>query len=162
MHHQIDRRRATAIHEAGHAVVGRVLKMTCGDVSISLHTGESAPSGAVVADPTDTQSDWAKIGKLRDIRSAFRGRMMTHMAGAEAEIEFCGRLAKGDGDDRLAIELIAKSEGALGGETWKRYEPRMRRHVHHLVRRNWKWIMRVAVALMLHGRVTAIEVDNLK
>lgn len=42
-------------------------------------------------------------GKFRTEDSALRGRILSYMAGAEAEVELLGTCAGGDGEDRREI-----------------------------------------------------------
>jgi hypothetical protein len=51
---------------------------------------------------------------------AFRGRIITYMTGAEAEIEILGQFAGGDGNDRSEIEWMAESRHAeLPDDLWR-------------------------------------------
>jgi hypothetical protein len=100
--------RHTAIHEAGHAVIGRVLGMICGHATV-VQDDDSA-GHAVTADPWFIHAAWEDRGKFRDPSSVFRGRIMTFMAGREAEIVCLGTCNGGDGDDRYEISL-KRSQG---------------------------------------------------
>src|SRR6266446_6649808 len=50
--------RSTAIHEAGHAVIGRVLGLTCDSATIIPNEDEREAGHALIADPWKTHSDW--------------------------------------------------------------------------------------------------------
>jgi hypothetical protein len=85
--------------------------------------------------------------KYRDVRSAFLGRIIAYMAGAEAENELLGLCRGGDGNDRREIEWMAESRHAeLPEDLWRRYEPRMRRQTRRLVRKHRASVERVADA----------------
>jgi|SRR6516165_2325562 len=144
----INRREATAYHEAGHAVIGRVFGLSCGSATIVPCVADDEARHAIIHDPWKTVSDWdAEIFhlveqglqplKYRDARSAFRGGIIARMAGAEAENELLGRCGCGDGYDRYEIELMASSRySELPDDLWARYEPRMRRQARRLVRKH--------------------------
>ena len=57
--------RHTAVHEAGHAVIGRVLTLVCGGVSTEpdFETGEAG--SAIIADHFACTYAWEKRGKVR-------------------------------------------------------------------------------------------------
>jgi hypothetical protein len=63
----------TAVHEAGHAIIARVLGMTCGDVSIEADHDSAGHS--ITADPHVTAGHWERHGNFRDMASVFRGRI---------------------------------------------------------------------------------------
>src|SRR5262249_12991350 len=131
-----------AYHEAGDAVIGRVLRLACGYASIKPH-GDWDGS-AKIHDPWTTVTDWGldvaadPVRFRRKLRAAFRGTIVAVMAGEEAERELYGLPFDYDGarDDRDDIEaLAASSEAELPNDVWARYEPRMRRQTRRLVRR---------------------------
>jgi hypothetical protein len=166
--------RATAIHEAGHAVIGRVLALSCGGATIIPNEAELEAGHANVKDPLDTlsvweQRDWEKtvsgVAALncRDgARAAYRGSILATMAGAEAEVEILGRCRGGDGDDRYKIEgMAASSYALLSNVLWHRYEPRMRRQTRRLVRKHRDKIERVAAALKERRTLKASDIDAL-
>lgn len=64
-HRRRDNRRHTAVHEAGHAVVGRVLGLDCGVVSIEINRTDREAGHAIIADPSVTLSGWERIGRFR-------------------------------------------------------------------------------------------------
>jgi ATP-dependent Zn protease len=95
---------STAVHEAGHAVIGRVLGMVCGHATIV--PDDDSLGHSIAADPWMIAHAWEQRGKYRDMSSVFRGRILGFMAGAEAEAEILHRTAIGDGDDRYQIGLM--------------------------------------------------------
>ena len=143
-------RKSIAIHEAGHAVVGRVLGLR----------GGSAP---LVPDPAvevGTQDDpWELIGvdELLCVRApwmVFRARILTLIAGGEAERELLGATAVEDGEDRVEIaRLVAAPESELR-DCWFEYEPRMRAQVRRIIRRYRREVESVAAALMERTRLS--------
>ena len=132
----------TAIHEAGHAVIGRILSMSCGQASIVPDFNDFSAGHSICDDPWIIYGHWDARGKYREIISVFRGRIMTFMAGAEAELEVLGRQAVGDRDDRTQIAMMAAEIDASDIAI-----ERMRRHTRRLVRYHVEKIIRVADAL---------------
>ena len=156
----------TAYHEAAHAVIGRVLGLTCGHASISpaarTATRPYEAGHAKIRDPWLTIWDWEQRERYRDARQAFRGTIIANMAGAEAEVEFFGQCRRGDGDDRHKISLLMDSRYAeIPADNWDRYEARLRAHTRRLVRRHRDAIERVAAALLDRGTLQPDEIDEL-
>ncbi len=146
---------ATAVHEAGHAVIGRVLKMTCGYVTIVAD--DDSAGHAITADPWAIMYDWDRRGHGRTARTVFRGRVLNLMAGAEAEIALLGHCKGGDGDDRYQVDMMLESEaGAADGDN-ERLERRLRQATRMLVRRHIGKIDGLARALW---RLGTIEDDD--
>lgn len=56
----IGRERGTAIHEAGHAVIGRVLGMICGHATIIADEAEGEAGHTITADPHMIAYEWDK------------------------------------------------------------------------------------------------------
>ena len=164
---------ATAIHEAGHAVIGRVLDLACGGATIMPNEAEGEAGHAIFGDPYQSYGVWddryvtaAFNGKLptiyRTLGMAYRARIITLMAGAEAEAVICGRRAVGDGDDRRQIEMMAaSSDSEIPEDSWPHYEPRMRRQTRRLIRKHREQIERVASALVERETLTAEQIDEL-
>jgi len=154
---------STAIHEAGHAVIGRVLSLRCGGASIvpDFDAGEAGHS--ILDDPWATVQDWEYQGKRHDrIDKALRARIIVLMAGAEAEELIIGKFTGGDGDDRYEITSLAtSSDSGLTADKWTRFEPRMRRQCRRLVRRYAEPIKLVAKALIERDTLQAEEIDDL-
>jgi hypothetical protein len=148
-----DHHRHTAIHEAGHAVIGRVLGMVCGQATIESDYDSAGHS--LTADLWVILSRWEAAGKFRDEASVLRGRILTFQAGAEAEAEILGVCHGGDDDDRSQVAMMA---GDLGREDCGEA---LRRHARRLVRRHRAKIERVAVALLSKRRLTARQIDLL-
>jgi len=152
--------KSTAYHEAAHAVIGRVLGLTCGQVSII--TDDDSVGHAIIADPWVTVWDWEQRARFRDARQAFRGTIIARMAGAEAEVEFFGQCRGGDGDDRREISMMMDSRYAeIPPDHWDRYEARLRAQTRRLVRRNRDGIERIAGALLDRGTLQPDEIEAL-
>ena len=102
-------RRRTAIHEAAHAVIGRALRQVCGPATIVPNRELGEAGHAITADPYETLGHWLDVlGRFRgadEMRSIVRARIMTYMAGREAEEVFFGSCAGGDDEDRRQIAL---------------------------------------------------------
>lgn len=154
-------RKATAIHEAGHAVIGRVLGLLCGCATIIPNESKAEAGYSICADPWATLSAWEKREKFRDARSAFCGRILAYMAGAESERELLGQCPVGDGDDRYQIAMMAESCDSGLSNHWEQYEPRMRRQTRRLVRKHRDKIERIARALLERETLEAHEIDAL-
>jgi hypothetical protein len=144
----------TAIHEAGHAVIGRVLGMRCG--SATIVPDHDSAGHAITFDPWAIAHAWETVGKHRGMTSIWRGRIMSFQAGAEAEAEIAGVVPAGDGDDRYQIELMLEQFACAAAE-----EARLRRHARRLVRRHRPTIERVADALLKHGQLGPTQIDAL-
>jgi ATP-dependent Zn protease len=155
--------RRTAIHEAGHAVIGRVLKQVCGCVTIVPNEAEGEAGYFIIGNPYQTMEYWwEKICRFRgsdDMTSILRGRIMTYMAGRVAEEEFFGKVGFGCGlDDRE----IALGLGSLLGPDadLKRYEARLRAFTRGLVKRHRPAIERVAAALLKRKTLQPEEIER--
>jgi ATP-dependent Zn protease len=101
------RKKDLAFHEAGHAVIGRVLGLVCGHTTI-LADHDSA-GHSIVADPSITDAHWEARGKFRDLSSIMLARVISLMAGRETEIVCFGRSRGGWGSDYRDIVNVARS-----------------------------------------------------
>ena len=111
------------IHEASHAVIGRVLTLTCGQATIVPDYDEGSAGHSITEDHWRCTSEWQKRGKVRDnFDVVWHALIMMAMAGAEGEIELLGSTQGGDGNDQYQIELIA--EELVGDRSWNRVASR--------------------------------------
>jgi hypothetical protein len=94
--------RRTAVHEAGHAVVGRASGLLCGQPICVADFEEREGGHAFAADPWTIWSSWERQGRSRLIASVVRRQSIMTMAGNAAEIEILG--GSDGGDDRYWIE----------------------------------------------------------
>jgi hypothetical protein len=152
---------STAYHEAGHAVIGRVLTLPCGHATIKPDYSTATAGVSICLRPSACMSEWERRGKVRDSHSAWTARIMHSMAGAEAEIELLGTPGKGDEDDRHQIALMMEEAHAPADGDWDKYEARLRAMTRMLVRRHKVRIKRVAKALLARTTLTAKQLDKL-
>ena len=150
----------TAYHEAGHAVIGRVLTLHCGRATIRPNYAEAEAGHAITHDPYACLNEWRKRGHVRDSQdSVYHARIITYTAGAEAEMALLGSKMIGDGDDRYQITLM--SEELHRDTNWDKLEPRLRAMARMLVPRHSKRIDRVANALLARTTVSAKALDKI-
>ena len=153
------RRRQTAIHEAGHAVIGRVLAMSCKGATI--RPDHDSVGHAITEDIYRTQTEWERRGHWRDPHAIYVGRILTFMAGAEAVRVLLGEVDDpGDDDDRMQVlymlDDMPRAPADLG-----RYERRLRQITRMLVRRHRERIERVADELERRTTLSASRLDTL-
>ena len=115
-------RKTTAYHEAGHAVTGRVLTLPCGYATIRPDYAKAIAGHVITPEPYACLSEWERRGKVRDNGNAvWYARIITYMAGAEAEKELLDSTVIGDGDDRDQIALMAEELPVVPtGTNWSR------------------------------------------
>jgi len=149
--------RRTATHEAGHAVIHRVVGMVCGGAFIVPDYDTMSAGFAIAADHYVTDYAWERRGKFRDFGSVsiLRGRIMGFMAGREAEIIAFGEKHEiGDGDDRYQIALMAEEASVS-----EAYLDRLRPKVRALLRRHWRKVEVVTEALLARKTLSGVEID---
>ena len=146
--------RNTAVHEAGHAVIARVLTLKCGGASIRADYKTETAGYAIIHDPLECDGEWRYRFKRRDTEAAERARIIVCMAGIEAEIELLGAAEGGDGEDLHHIDLLAEQLNRCDLN-------RLRRMTRMLVRRHRERIERVADALLAKKRLTEKQIDRL-
>ncbi len=148
----------TACHEAGHAVIARVLTLDCS--SATIEQDHDSAGHAITSDPYACLHEWEVRGKVRMPNAVFHARIIAYMAGAEAEIALLGRCRGGDGEDRYQIALMAEQLD-IPDEHWDRVEPRLRAMTRMLARRHRALIERVAAALIDRETLSREELDEL-
>jgi ATP-dependent Zn protease len=152
--------RQTAIHEAGHAVIARVLTLDCGGATIKPDHDSAAH--AITNDPWACIFAWEQRGKVRNNQDAvWHARIMSFMAGAEAEVVLLGSAQGDDGEDRYQIDLMADQLDNIELADWIRLEARLRALTRALIRRHRKRIERVAEALLAKGSLSGKAIDEL-
>src|SRR4051812_30851388 len=102
---------STAIHEAGHAVIGRVLDLACGAVTIEPDYDDGSWGCATIWNGGASIDRWQRRGLDRDEDVALRAAAITAMAGAEAERLILGEAGPGDGDDQYWIAVYLAQLG---------------------------------------------------
>jgi hypothetical protein len=152
------RQTETAYHEAGHAVLGRVLTLDCGGATIKRD--HESTGHAITNDPWACLYAWEQRGKVRESDAVWRARIITSMAGAEAVAVLLGVVSRGDGEDRHQITLMAE-ELETPHEVWERIERRLRAMTRMLVRRHRARIERVAAALIASKTLSRAKLDKL-
>jgi hypothetical protein len=157
---KIAARRHTAVHEAGHAVIGRVFRLGCGQASIVAD--DESTGHSITPDPWKTLGYWwDDLGLLhRDYGAVIRARVMTYMAGRVAEEEVLGSCCGGDGDDRQQIDMMLDSLLPLDADL-ATYAGRLDRRLRPIVRRHHAIIEQVAAELLCHGTLTQERLDEL-
>jgi hypothetical protein len=149
------KRTATAYHEAGHAVIGRVLTLACGGATTKPDYRERTSGFAITADPYDCIYQWEKRGKWRTPNIVWIARIMTFMAGAEAEVELLGHHEPQlDSEDRREIAYMMEEAGPVS-------EERLRRMTRALVRRHKARIERVAKTLLAMTSLSSEALDKI-
>jgi hypothetical protein len=158
--HATMQREHAAVHEAGHAVIGRVLGIPCGHATI-LADDES--NGHNLAEPPYKILGrwWDDLGRYyREEAVAFHARIMAYMAGAEAERVLLGVCNGGDGNDLSEIAWMANSAGydTFSGE-WTRRRGQLRRQTVRLLRKHQATVRSVADALLEKHVLAGGEID---
>ena len=149
----------TAIHEAGHAVIGRVLTLVCGKASIL--PDEDSAGHSITADPWECTAAWERRGRVRADNAVWYGRIITYLAAAEAEAVILGSIVVGgDGADRYEIEEMSNEVECDAGQ-WNRIEARLRAMTRMLVRRHRDRIESVAEAFLAKKNLSATAIDRL-
>lgn len=152
--------RQTAIHEAGHAVVGRAVGVPCGEVTIEAETPDDL-GHSVMLDP---RFSWERgDGAKRPIVEAF---CIALYAGAEAERFILGTTNVGDGVDcDRATKCLAwvglPGASYEGDDVFDRHEARLRARARSAVVEHRAAIERVATALVEHRTLSGDQVDGL-
>src|SRR6476659_7354789 len=101
---RLSKKRAVAFHEAGHAVIARVLTLapTRATIRPNYRKGHDGYCAYAASFP----HKWLERGH-RDAEA--HAQIMTSMAGAEAEKELLNLPSDGDGEDRRIIAAQAEA-----------------------------------------------------
>jgi ATP-dependent Zn protease len=158
---KLNRRKNTAYHEAGHAVIARVLTLACGGATIKPNYRDGSAGCSITVDPYVCISEWNKRGKVRLPAAVFHARIIGYMAGAETEAVLLGMNAIGDGDDRRQIALMAEELNCKYDEFWDRIEVRLRAMTRMLIRRHRDRIECTAKVLLKKTTLSGPQLDKL-
>jgi hypothetical protein len=143
-----------AIHEAGHAVIGRILTLPCREATIKPDFDEGWAGYSHHGEFWSADAEWLRRGKCRTGQPHLQiAHVINLMAGAEAEIELLGNCEGGDGNDRKEISAI--------GRQFDFSEARLRKMTRMLVRRHRALIERVADALLAETTLSGPDLDKL-
>lgn len=151
-------RRYIAIHEAGHAVVGRAVTLPCGEATIVPSDPLGSSGNAIVATADMAWREWELREKFRDYASACRARILAAMAGHEAEAVILCSAECCDEVDR-AISAAEMTDLGIPDGREAAVEARLRQATRQLVRRHRADIERVAAALLERETLTGPEID---
>jgi cell division protease FtsH len=137
-----------AIHEAGHAVIARVLGISHGAASIV---------------PSETEGTLGRCILACYDAKRMTGFILAMMAGTAAELEFFGSKIGREEIDQAWIDCRAGYQAhyhpSLPPPNW--HLPRLRRQVRRLVRNHRDKIERVAETLLEQQTLTAHQVAKL-
>jgi len=147
--------KATAYHEAGHAVIGRVLGVSDGRVTIRPDYNTGSAGREFGPTPSEICAKYPK----RDHNAVIRAWIISVMAGAETEAALLGRVALGDGGDRKQIGLMMEEN--ISDADWDRVEAWLRRMTRTLIWQHEPLIERVAKALLERTSLSGKMVDKL-
>lgn len=139
-----------AVHEGGHAVIGRVLGLPCGGASIEGdHPHASIGHG------------WMLTRERSHARELVEAYIMASMAGAEAEHILLNYWHEGHTDemDQQHIRRLAKTIRWPGG--WRAARKRLQQRTHELIKQHRDPIRRVALALLKHHRLDGPTIDGI-
>ena len=156
-----DRKRDTAVHEAAHAVIGRVLGIEAGEVTIRP-TPDQSIGHSVLADP---RFDWRRCDGTK--AKAANSFVVALFAGAEAEHYLMHSQEVGDGIDQeratacLAWAGAVRGASFVGDDHFDRHEANLRKKAAAPVRQHRSAIERVANALLERETLSGPEVDAL-
>ncbi|WP_336490938.1 hypothetical protein [Methylobacterium nigriterrae] len=156
-----DPRRHTAIHEAGHATIGRALGLACGEASVIPSPEKGIMGHAFVFPAQRTVEAWAAQGRTRDIAEIHRARGVACAAGAEAEMALLGAVAEPDNADLVEIAYILVDDLHVHTSSILIRERQLRQMAQQLVRELRDAIERVADALIERQTLSGEEIDAL-
>jgi len=144
-----------AVHEAGHAVIARVLGVNSGYANLVPDYEEQTPSHAFIFDALQAW-EWNRLHPRRsgDDRPFWRGRVIATMAGVEAEREIIGWCAGDAEHDCRRCDPMGDNPAYSNGPP--ELSARMRRFARQLVKRHRNAILSFAEQL-----IAADELDEL-
>ncbi len=145
---RLARIKASPIHEAAHAIIGRVLGIECGDVRVGFDHATNSYG-------RNESGGWDSHGRKRPARYGRDADIICTASGEEAEIEFLGSSCEGAWADRAGIDKLLD-----GDPNAEKIERRLRRMARMLVRRHAIPIRYVAQVLTKAGTLTGAELDR--
>jgi hypothetical protein len=152
-------RTEAAYHEAGHATIGRVLTLVCGEASIKRNSKLNRAGYSVCYSPYACAREWSFRGKVRGPKAVWHARIIHCMAGDMAVRELLG-----DGplfNDWEEITLMLAHCPKADWEDEDDLDERLRMMTRTLVRRHRARIERVAKALLAKTTLSTEELDKL-
>jgi ATP-dependent Zn protease len=155
-----DRKRETAVHEAAHAVVARILGIIGYQVTICPTDKEW---GSASFD--NPMFDWKRGDGAK--ATAANNFAIAAYAGVQGERCILGSQITSESDDHrkaedcLAWASAVRGASFMGDKHFHRREANLRKKAAELVRRHRSQIERVAEALLERGTLSGGEVDAL-
>jgi ATP-dependent Zn protease len=155
---RLSKKRVAAHHEAGHAVIARVL--TLAPQRATIRPSKGLNGYCDIRDPyANCPQGWLERGHPD---AEAHADIMATMAGAEAEKELLNSLStSNDGMDRRIIAARAETLTDYDWPDWVKLESRLRKMTRMLVRRHWERIERLAQALLEKTTLNYIQIDML-
>jgi hypothetical protein len=144
-------RLAASIHESGHAVLARILKVPAGRVSIAP---EGETGFAETADPETCRRVWASKGRVRPYHYAEDACCLVSMAGVIAERVVLGADSGAHSFDLDDIAKYIEIDPRLSRVT------RLADMAYMLVERHRGKIERLAALLRACGTLSGAEIDR--
>ena len=148
----------TAVHEAGHAVIGRVLGFPCGRATIVPDPDKGTEGCAQVDTSLET---WFNCESTRSEFVLHRASIIVSLAAEEAEMDVLGSASDGYDADNESVMLCAMEMSDVALDPDQRVMQRLRRQTARLVRKHRDKIERVAAALMERRTLSGGEIDEL-
>jgi ATP-dependent Zn protease len=150
---------ATAYHEAGHAVIGRILGLACGGATIDPAEGRFGY--AVIENPLHS---WTRGAGTR--KALAHNFCIALYAGGEAERTLMSSQNIGDSVDcervRSCLKMVGvRSARFVGDDVWERHEEKLRSKAARFVLNYRDLIEAVAQSLLNSKTLTAEEIDAL-
>lgn len=159
---------AVAVHEAGHAVIARVLDVPVAGVRLNMRRIRKGLAGTwgetmffvppdcaddELAEAIAVEDHWKARGRHRRFSSGYHAIALAKLSGGIAERELCGRESAGTDHDEAELDPYWP---------WIHHpRARLERMASTLVRRHADKIERVVARLLAARRVGAAELDSL-
>jgi hypothetical protein len=122
----MDKIESVPVHEAGHAVIARLLNIPAGDVAVGYDARTGIYGFGLTGEVPYIDEVW-QWQRFRSRLSATEARTVVAMAGVAAELEIHGSLCGGQGSDISLVGLDAvsvdQSKGSTGHNVSARDKP---------------------------------------